>query len=83
MPWVGGATSIITYLVKGTNSTIDLIFVLKELMSNSKFCQIYSNDYGLDYEFFQTEFLVKITPLVKMLWLLFNKISLIKVCKYL
>lgn len=52
------AWSIITYLARGIGLTINLIFVLKKLMSNFKFSKTYPNNHGLDHEFLQSEFLV-------------------------
>lgn len=42
---------IIIYPKKGISFIINLIFILEELMSNLKFCQIYFNNHGLDYKF--------------------------------
>lgn len=55
----------ITYPAGGISSTIDLIFVWEELMSNLESCKIYPNDHSLDYKFLQSYFLVETTPLVK------------------
>lgn len=73
----------ITYLARGTGSTIDLIFVSEELVSDLESCKIYPNDHGSDHEFLQSYFLVKITPLAKAPRLLFKEAPWTKICEYL
>lgn len=57
----------IIYLARGISETINLIFILEELVNNLESCKIYPNDHGLDHEFLQSYFLVKTTPLAKAL----------------
>ncbi len=73
----------ITYPARGVGSTIDLIFVSKELVDNLESYKIYPNDHGSDHEFLQSTFLVKATPFTKAPRLLFKEAPWRKICEYL